>query len=78
MALSLVCGVFPEDRAKEWVVSDISISISPVELVLFSWVLGWPGLIVGGTIGALLWRKRRILGGVLGAIVGNFIVFGVR
>ena len=41
-------------------------------------VLGWPGLIGGGLVGALLWKKRRILGGVLGAIVSNLIVFGVR
>ena len=58
--------------------SDISINISPVELILFSWVLGWPGLIVGGVLGALLWTRRRILGGVIGAIVGNLVVFGLR
>jgi putative Mn2+ efflux pump MntP len=58
--------------------SDISINISPIELILYSWVLGWPGLIVGGVLGALFWKKRRILSGVLGAIVGNFAVFGMR
>ena len=58
--------------------SDISINISPLEFILFSWVLGWPGLIVGGVLGALLWKRRRILGAVLGALVGNFVVFGVR
>ena len=58
--------------------SDISINISPLELILFSWVLGWPGLIIGGLLGALTWNKRRILGAVLGAIVGNLVVFGVR
>jgi putative Mn2+ efflux pump MntP len=59
-------------------VSDISINISPIELILFSWVLGWPGLLIGAALGALLWKRRRILGGVLGAVAGNFIVFGVR
>jgi hypothetical protein len=58
--------------------SDIAINISPIELILFSWVLGWPGLIVGGALGALLWKRRRMLGGVLGAIACNFAVFGVR
>ena len=58
--------------------SDISINISPLELILFSWMLGWPGLIIGGLLGALFWKKRRILGAVLGAIVGNLIVFSVR
>jgi hypothetical protein len=59
-------------------VSDISISISPLELVLFSWVLGWPGLIAGGLLGALVWKKRRMLGGLLGGVTGNLVVFGVR
>jgi len=59
-------------------VSDISFHVSPLELILFSPVLGWPGLVAGAVIGALLWKKRRILGGVVGAIVGNFVVFGVR
>lgn len=58
--------------------SDISLQFSPFELIVFSPVLGWPGLIAGGLIGALLWKKRRILGGVLGAILGNFVVFGAR
>ena len=58
--------------------SDISFNISPLELIIFSPVLGWPGLIAGGVLGALLWKRRRILGGVLGAIIGNFAVFGVR
>ena len=58
--------------------SDISLHFSPLELILFSPVLGWPGLIVGGALGALLWRKRRILGGALGAIAGNLVVFFVR
>jgi hypothetical protein len=41
-------------------------------------VLGWPGLIVVGVLGALAWKRRRILGGVLGAIAGNLIAFAVR
>ncbi len=58
--------------------SDISLHFSPLELIVFSPVLGWPGLIAGGVIGALLWRKRRILGGALGAVAGNFLVFFLR
>jgi hypothetical protein len=41
-------------------------------------VLGWPGLIVVGVLGALAWKRRRILGGVLEAIAGNLIVFAPR
>ena len=58
--------------------SDISFHFSPLDIILFSPVFGWPGLLLGGALGAFLWKKRRILGGVLGAIVGNFAVFGLR
>lgn len=58
--------------------SDITLHFSPLEIVLFSPMLGWPGLIIGGVIGALAWKKRRIVGGVLGAIIGNFVVAGIR
>lgn len=58
--------------------SDISFHFSPLELILYSPIFGWPGLIAGAVIGAWLWKKRRILGGVVGAIVGNFAVFAAR
>ena len=48
--------------------SDISINVTWLDVALWAPVLGWPGLIVGGLIGALAWRKRRILGAVLGAL----------
>lgn len=47
--------------------SDISININLVALVL---IFGWPGLLLGSAIGAILWRRRRLLGGVLGAVSG--------
>lgn len=52
--------------------SDINLNFEWWELALYSPIFGWPGLVIGGIIGALAWRRRRILGGVLGAIVGNF------
>ena len=58
--------------------SDISFHFTWLGLMLASPILGWPGLIVGGLIGALVWRKRRIVGGVLGAIVGCLAVFFFR
>jgi hypothetical protein len=54
--------------------SDIDFKFEWWELVLFSPLLGWPGIFIGGDAGALGWKKRPILGGVLGAIVGNFAV----
>lgn len=58
--------------------SDISIEFSLIDWIVVSPILGWPGLIVGALLGALLWKRRRFWGGVLGAILGNFLVFGLR
>lgn len=58
--------------------SDISIDITWWELLIFSPVLGWPGAIVGGGAGWLVWRKRPIAGGFIGALVGNLCWFAVR
>lgn len=55
--------------------SDISLDQMWPGFLLFSPVLGWLGLIVGGAIGAWAWRKRRIAGGIIGALIGNFAVF---
>ena len=54
--------------------SDIDIKFEWWELVLFSPLLGWPGIILGGLAGALAWRKRPVVGALLGAIAGNFAV----
>ncbi len=53
--------------------SDIKIDFEWWELVLFSPMVGWPGIIAGGAIGALAWRKRPILAGATGALAGNFL-----
>jgi hypothetical protein len=58
--------------------SDISINITWWELLFASPVLGWPGAIVGGLLGALLWRRRPVMGGALGALVGNFGLSAAR
>jgi hypothetical protein len=56
--------------------SDIAVKFEWWELLLLSPTQGWPGLLIGAALGAYLWKKRRILGGVLGAIVGNLLWFG--
>lgn len=58
--------------------SDIKIEFTWYELLLASPILGWPGLIVGAPLGGYLWRKRPIVGAVVGALVGNIVVCGVR
>ena len=58
--------------------SDISINITWWELLLYSPFFGWPGLLLGGVLGALLWRSRPIVGGVIGAVVGNLLWFAAR
>lgn len=58
--------------------SDISINFTWWELLMVSPILGWPGAIAGGLLGAVLWRKRPIWGGVIGALIGNVTVFAAR
>ncbi|MEJ0022309.1 MAG: hypothetical protein WDN76_01885 [Alphaproteobacteria bacterium] len=55
--------------------SDIGIHISWLDLLLASPVFGWPGLIIGGALGGFFWRRRRIVGAVLGASVGCVVWF---
>jgi hypothetical protein len=58
-------------------VSDISINITWWELLLYSPVIGWPGLLIGAVAGWLAWRKRPLLGAISGALAGNLIWFAV-
>lgn len=53
--------------------SDISIELNWAELLL---IFGWPGLLAGAVAGALLWKKRRILGSALGAAIGLIVWAG--
>ena len=62
--------------------SDIDIKFSWWDLVLFSPVIGWPGLIIGLIAGAALapriWKKWRIVSALCGALAGNLVwAFGV-
>lgn len=49
--------------------SDIGILRDPVSLVEIQLLLGSPGLL-GAIPGALLWRRHRIAGGLIGAVAG--------
>ena len=54
--------------------SDIGILNDPVSLIEIVFLLGSPGLLLGAILGALLWRRHRIAGAVLGGGVG-FVVW---
>jgi len=50
--------------------SDIGILNSPLAIAFLLALLGSPGLGIGAVIGALLWRRHRVIGGLTGAIFG--------
>lgn len=55
--------------------SDVGIDIGPFGLLYFALLSGWPGVPFGGVSGALLWR-RRVLGMLLGGLLGGAIGIG--
>jgi hypothetical protein len=50
--------------------SDIGILNDPVSLIELALLFGSPGFVGGAITGALLWRRRRLAGGLLGAVIG--------
>jgi Na+/proline symporter len=50
--------------------SDIGILSDPLSLAFVFLIIGSPGLPLGAIAGALLWRRHRILGALLGAVAG--------
>lgn len=54
--------------------SDIGGIVSPLDLAVIALMIGAPGAILGTLAGALLWRGRRWLGAVVGA-VGGLVVW---
>jgi hypothetical protein len=59
-------------------VSDISLNWGVLDYALIALIIGWPGLPLGGLLGALAWRAHRIYGGVLGAAAGLALWIGWR
>jgi hypothetical protein len=53
--------------------SDIGILNDPVSIIEIILLLGSPGFVLGAIPGALLWRRRRVTGALLGAAIG-FVV----
>jgi Na+/proline symporter len=50
--------------------SDIGILNDPVSILEIILLLGSPGLLLGAILGALLCRRHRVAGAVLGAVIG--------
>jgi Na+/proline symporter len=50
--------------------SDVGILNSPGAVLMIVLMLGSPGFAIGLVLGALLWRRHRIWGAGLGAVVG--------
>jgi Na+/proline symporter len=56
--------------------SDISLDWGPLDIAFLALIIGAPGLIIGAALGAIMWRRRRILGAVIGALLGLFLWLG--
>jgi hypothetical protein len=54
-------------------VSDIGILNDPASLALLAVLFSSPGLAAGGVAGALLWRRHRIVGALVGAALGGVV-----
>ena len=50
--------------------SDIGILTDPWSLAFVLLIIGSPGLPLGAIAGALLWRRHRVYGALIGAVVG--------
>ena len=58
--------------------SDIRLEFGWDALLLVALMIGWPGLLLGGLVGGLAWRRRRWAGTMLGAVGGLAAWVGVR
>ena len=58
--------------------SDISIDVTWFDAFLFVLLIGSPGFIAGGVLGAIAWKRHRVAGGLLGALTGLVLWAAVR
>jgi Na+/proline symporter len=54
-------------------VSDIDIQFDWYFLPLIAVMVGWPGLLIGTTAGAAIWRRHRVWGALAGMIAGTLL-----
>ena len=56
--------------------SDINIEFDWYVFPLLALMFGWPGLLIGGFAGGYLWRRHRVIGALLGALLGTALWCG--
>ena len=56
--------------------SDIGPIFGPLDLFVLALVASSPGFIIGAGLGALAWKRRRILGAITGAVAGAALSLG--
>ncbi|MBS0532880.1 MAG: hypothetical protein JSR72_02380 [Proteobacteria bacterium] len=55
--------------------ADVGILNDPLSIAFVVFIIGSPGLVAGALAGAILWRGRRVLGALTGALVGFMLWF---
>jgi hypothetical protein len=50
--------------------SDIGLHWGPFDIAIIALIIGAPGLVIGAALGAILWRRHRAYGALLGAVAG--------
>jgi Na+/proline symporter len=56
--------------------SDIGLDWGPFDILAIALIIGAPGLVVGAVLGALAWRRHRLWGALIGAVVGLIFWLG--
>ena len=56
--------------------SDIGPIFGPLDLFMLALVASAPGFVVGAGLGALAWKRHRIIGALIGAIAGALLSLG--
>jgi Na+/proline symporter len=56
--------------------SDIGLDWGPLDIAALALIIGAPGLVIGAVLGAIVWRRYRLWGALLGAIAGLLLWLG--
>jgi hypothetical protein len=56
--------------------SDIGLDWGPLDIAAIALIIGAPGLVIGAVLGAVLWRRWRVLGAVIGGLAGLLLWLG--